>query len=132
MTTKQRARVLFLIRVPVQHTEDFLNAYEKIRYEVADGVPGHIVDQVCQSPGDPEQWLITSEWDSLKSFEAWENSPGHRTLVRPMRECITEATSIRFAVVAQTSRRTPIGSLMEGVADLGAALTGVPRGETRR
>jgi heme oxygenase (mycobilin-producing) len=107
--TKQRkgsrARVVFLIRVPTERTEEFLDAYEKIRYQVAEGVPGHIVDQVCQSSGDPEQWLITSEWDSLESFQAWEESPDHRMLVRSMRECMTEARSIRFTVRAQTARR---------------------------
>ena len=102
---EQRARVVFLIRVPAERTQDFLDAYQQIRYEVADGVPGHIVDQVCQSPADPEQWLITSEWDSMASFEAWEASPGHRTLVRPMRECMAEAKSIRFNVRVETSRQ---------------------------
>lgn len=100
-----RARVVFLIRVPAERAGDFLRAYEKIRYEVAEGVPGHLVDQVCQSPADPEQWLITSEWDSMESFEAWERSSGHRELVRPMRECMTEAKSLRFTIRVQTSRR---------------------------
>jgi heme oxygenase (mycobilin-producing) len=100
-----RARVVFLIRVPAERTEDFLAAYERIRYEVAEGVPGHLVDQVCQSSADPEQWLITSEWESLDAFAAWERSPDHRTLVRPMRECMSDATSLRFAVRTQTSRR---------------------------
>jgi heme-degrading monooxygenase HmoA len=98
-----RARVVFLIRVLADRTDEFLNAYEKIRYEVAQGVPGHLVDQVCQSATDPEQWLITSEWDSLESFEAWERSPGHRTLVRPLRDCMTEAKSLRFTIRLQTS-----------------------------
>jgi heme-degrading monooxygenase HmoA len=102
---EQRARVVFLIRVPAERTQDFLDAYQQIRYEVANGVPGHIVDQVCQSPADPEQWLITSEWDSMASFEAWERSEGHRTLVRPMRECMAEARSIRFDVRVETSRQ---------------------------
>ncbi|HEX5402949.1 MAG TPA: antibiotic biosynthesis monooxygenase family protein [Pseudonocardiaceae bacterium] len=102
---RTRARVVFLIRVPADRTEDFLRAYEGIRYEVAEGVPGHLVDQVCQSASDPEQWLITSEWRSLESFEAWENSPDHRSLVRPMRECICEARSIRFNIRCETSRR---------------------------
>lgn len=103
-----RARVVFLIRVPAERAEDFLRAYEKIRYEVAEGVPGHLVDQVCQSPADPEQWLITSEWESLASFEEWERSPGHRSLVRPMRECMTEARSLRFLVRHQTSRHDTV------------------------
>lgn len=100
-----RGRVVFLVRVPADRTEDFLAAYEQIRYEVAEGVPGHLVDQVCQSGTDPEQWLITSEWESLESFEAWERSDGHRALVAPLRECMTEAKSLRFAIRTQTSRR---------------------------
>lgn len=107
-SNRPRARVVFLIRVPTQRTRDFLAAYEQIRYQVAEGVPGHLVDQVCQSAADPEQWLITSEWDSLESFEAWERSEGHRTLVRPLRECMTEATSIRFDVRLETSRRATV------------------------
>lgn len=99
-----RARIVFLIRVPQERVEDFLNAYEKIRYEVAEGVPGHILDQVCQSTTDPEQWLITSEWESLEHFVRWEQSPGHRELARPMRECMTEARSIKFVVREETSK----------------------------
>lgn len=103
-TETARGRVIFLMRVPTARTEEFLAAYEQIRYEVADGVPGHRLDQVCQSPADPEQWLITSEWDSLEAFENWERTPEHRTLVRPLRDCMTEAKSIRFLIRAQTSR----------------------------
>jgi heme-degrading monooxygenase HmoA len=100
--------VVFLIRVPTERTDDFLRAYERIRYQVADGVPGHIIDQVCRSPEDPEQWLITSEWTSLASFEQWERSTGHRELVRPMRECMTEARSLRFDVRLQTAARQAV------------------------
>jgi heme-degrading monooxygenase HmoA len=97
------ARVVFLVRVPAERTERFLRAYESIRHKVANGVEGHLVDQVCQALADPEQWLITSEWTSLEAFEAWERSQGHRELVRPMRECMTEARSLRFIVHLQTS-----------------------------
>jgi heme oxygenase (mycobilin-producing) len=99
-----KARVVFLIRIPTPRTAEFLAAYQQIRYQVASGVPGHLVDQVCQSSTDPEQWLITSEWGSLADFERWESSPEHRELIRPMRECMTEARSLRFTVRAQTSR----------------------------
>jgi len=105
MTEPDKARVLFLIRVPVARTDEFLRAYEQIRYQVAEGVPGHLVDQVCRSTTDPEQWLITSEWVTLGHFEAWERSPEHRELVRPLRDCLTEARSLRFTIQAQTSRR---------------------------
>jgi heme-degrading monooxygenase HmoA len=104
MTGNERARIVFLIRVPEENRERFLAAYERIRYEVAEGVPGHIRDQVCQSTSDPEQWLITSEWESLDDFVAWEQTPGHRELAGPMRACMTEARSIRFVVREETSK----------------------------
>jgi heme oxygenase (mycobilin-producing) len=99
------ARVVFLIRVPPDRADDFLTAYDKVRYAVAEGVDGHIRDQVCQAEDDPSQWMITSEWTSLDAFLAWERSPGHRSLVAPMRECFTDARSLRFAIRAETSRR---------------------------
>jgi heme-degrading monooxygenase HmoA len=99
-----RARIVFLIRVPEENRERFLTAYERIRYQVAEGVPGHLRDQVCQSTSDPEQWLITSEWESLDDFVAWEQSPGHRELAGPMRACMTEARSIKFVVREETSK----------------------------
>jgi heme-degrading monooxygenase HmoA len=100
-----RARVVFLIRVPAERASAFLEAYEQIRYQVAEGVEGHLVDQVCQSGSDPEQWLITSEWTSLEAFENWERDPSHRELVRPMRDCMTEAKSIRFRIRNETRRQ---------------------------
>ncbi len=102
MNDRASARIVFLIRVPAARTDEFLAAYQQIRYVVANGVDGHVVDQVCRSAQDPEQWLITSEWTSLAHFEAWESDPSHRTLVRPMRECMAEATSMRFEVHAET------------------------------
>lgn len=105
MPSNERARIVFLIRVPEENREKFLAAYERIRYEVAEGVPGHVLDQVCQSTTDPEQWLITSEWETLDHFVRWEQSEGHRELARPMRECMTEARSIKFAIREETSKQ---------------------------
>jgi heme-degrading monooxygenase HmoA len=99
-----RARVLFLVRVPSDRRGAFLAAYEQIRHTVANGVPGHLVDQVCQASADSEQWLITSEWESLAAFSAWERSPGHRDLVKPLRDCITERRSEQFLIHAETRR----------------------------
>ncbi|MEU4403260.1 antibiotic biosynthesis monooxygenase family protein [Streptosporangium sp. NPDC023963] len=104
-----RARIVFLVRVPAERQEDFLAAYEKIRYRVSGGVPGHLKDQVCQSLTDPEQWLITSEWRRPADFLAWEATEEHRELVRPMRECMTEARSLRFLVRAETAAGAPVG-----------------------
>lgn len=97
-----KGRVVFLIRLKPGVQDDFLAAYEKIRYVVSQGVAGHLVDQVCQSDSDPDQWLITSEWESLEAFHAWEETEEHRDLVKPMRECMAEARSLKFVVREET------------------------------
>lgn len=97
-----KGRVVFLIRVKPGTSDEFLAAYEAIRQEVAAGVDGHIVDQVCRAPDDPESWAITSEWQTLEHFLAWERTEGHRDLVKPMRECFAEARSLKFEVWEET------------------------------
>jgi len=99
-----KGRVVFLIKRRSDISdEDFLAAYELIRHEVANGVPGHLVDQVCQMPDDPEQWCITSEWETLDQFLAWEATEEHRDLVKPLRECMAEARSLKFEVREETT-----------------------------
>ena len=98
-----KGRVVFLIKLKPGTQEQFLEAYEGIRHEVAEGVKGHIVDQVCQSPEDPDSWLITSEWESLDDFLAWESKEEHRDQAKPMRECFAEARSLKFDVQKETS-----------------------------
>lgn len=104
MRTDQRGngRVVFIIRLKPGTQERFLEAYEGIRHLVAQGVKGHLVDQVCRSPDDPESWLITSEWERLEDFLAWERTEEHRRLVEPMRECFVEARSLKYEVVKET------------------------------
>ena len=97
-----KGRVVFLIRVKPGSGDEFLKAYEGIRHLVAEGVKGHLVDQVCRSPDDPDSWLITSEWDSLEDFLEWERTEEHRDLVKPMRDCFAEARSLKFEVVEET------------------------------
>ncbi|MFI2664321.1 antibiotic biosynthesis monooxygenase family protein [Micromonospora carbonacea] len=94
-------RVLFLLRLKPGSAEEFLHAYEKVRWEVA-SLPGHRVDQVCQSTEDPDDWLITSEWHSAADFLEWERSPGHRELAAPMLACVVERRSVRFTVRRET------------------------------
>lgn len=103
---EKKGRVVFVVKLKPGMQEDFLRAYESIRYEVAQGVKGHIVDQVCQSPDDPDAWLITSEWESLEDFLAWERTEEHRELARPMRECMAEARSLKYVVREETSGPT--------------------------
>jgi heme-degrading monooxygenase HmoA len=98
-----KGRVVFHLRLKPGREQDFLKAYEAIRHQVAQGVKGHVRDQVCQSVDDPLNWLITSEWDSIEDFLQWEQQPGHRSLVKPMRDCWDEAKSHKFVVRLETS-----------------------------
>lgn len=100
---ESKGRVVFLIRLKPDSVDRFLKAYQEVRHEVAAGVPGHLHDQVCQSPDDPDNWLITSEWETLDRFLDWERSPEHRTLIQPMRECMDRAHSLRFLVREETT-----------------------------
>jgi heme-degrading monooxygenase HmoA len=97
-----KGRVVFLIRLKPGTQEEFLRAYGGIRNLVAEGVDGHLLDQVCQSRDDPESWCITSEWESLDDFLAWEATQEHRDLVKPMRDCFAEARSLKFEVREET------------------------------
>lgn len=101
-SSEPKLRVLFMITVRDGAEQRFLDAYEQIRGEVA-RVPGHLVDQVCQSTTEPAQWVITSEWQTADHFAAWESSPAHRELVAPMRDCLAETRSMRFAVRRETT-----------------------------
>jgi heme-degrading monooxygenase HmoA len=98
-----KLRVLFLVTVLGGAEERFRQAYEQIRYEVA-CTPGHLGDQLCQSTTEPSRWMITSEWASADHFARWERSQAHRTLVAPMRACLTDPVSLRFEVRQETVR----------------------------
>jgi heme-degrading monooxygenase HmoA len=102
MDGKTKGRVVFVMQLKPGMQDEFLRAYEAIRHDVASGVKGHIVDQVCQSPADPDSWLITSEWESLDDFLAWEATEEHRELARPLRECMAEAKSFKYVVREET------------------------------
>ena len=98
-----KGRVVFLIDLKPGARDRFLAAYERIRHDVAEGVPGHLVDQVCRlREGDDTSWLITSEWESLEHFLEWERSDALRDLAKPLRDCIAGARSLKFDVIEET------------------------------
>jgi len=94
-------RVLFMLKLAPGAGEKFLREYESIRWEVA-RVPGHINDQLCRSADDPDEWLITSEWRSAEDFLAWESTPGHRELAKPMMSHVAQRRSLRYTVMRET------------------------------
>jgi heme oxygenase (mycobilin-producing) len=100
-----RLRVVFLLRVPAVAQQRFLDAYERIRYQVA-AVEGYLGDQLCQSTADPCEWMIVSEWQSPEHFYDWERTPGHGKLAEPLVACTTQRRSSRYLVRLQTQGAT--------------------------
>ncbi|MFI1963259.1 SchA/CurD-like domain-containing protein [Streptomyces pathocidini] len=96
-----RLRVVLLLDLQDGAQQRFLEAYERLRNQVAD-VPGHISDQLCQSIENPSQWLITSEWESALPFLAWVNSEEHVDMVQPLHHCVRDTRSLRFSVLRET------------------------------
>ncbi|MEY9928083.1 heme-degrading monooxygenase HmoA [Catenulispora sp. GP43] len=96
-----RLRVVLLLDVQDGEQQNFLEAYEQMRYKVS-AVPGHLTDQLCQSTDDPSRWLITSEWEAPEPFLAWLDSPEHIEMVRPMSKCVRDTRSLRFTVLKET------------------------------
>jgi heme oxygenase (mycobilin-producing) len=95
-------RVLFMLRLSPGAGEKFLREYEAIRWQIAQ-VPGHITDQLCRSADDAGEWLITSEWRSAEDFLAWESTPEHHNVAKPMMSHVRERRSLRYTVLRETS-----------------------------
>ena len=96
-----RLRVVLLLDVYDGAQQQFLEAYEHLRNQVA-SVPGHVSDQLCQSIENPSQWLITSEWESAPPFLAWVNSEEHVEMVQPLHSCVRDTRSLRFSILRET------------------------------
>lgn len=104
-----RLRVILLLDLFEGAQEQFLDAYEHMRNQVA-SVPGHLSDQLCQSIENPSQWLITSEWESAPPFLAWVNSEEHVQTVRPMHNCVRDTRSMRYSILRETTPDQPLGN----------------------
>ncbi|MEU8527390.1 MULTISPECIES: SchA/CurD-like domain-containing protein [Streptomyces] len=102
-----RLRVILLLDLYEGAQQQFLDAYETMRRQVA-SVPGHISDQLCQSIENPSQWLITSEWESAPPFLAWVNSEEHVETVRPMHSCVRDTRSMRYSILRETRPDRPV------------------------
>ncbi|MCX4911623.1 SchA/CurD-like domain-containing protein [Streptomyces sp. NBC_00878] len=97
-----RVRVVLMLDIHDGTQQEFVDAYEYMRYRVAD-VPGHVSDQLCQSVENPTQWLITSEWESAPPFLAWVNSEEHLEMVAPLENCVRDTHSMRYSVLRETT-----------------------------
>ncbi|WP_158848657.1 antibiotic biosynthesis monooxygenase family protein [Saccharothrix deserti] len=109
VSTADRLRVIFRLRVADGAEDRFLAAYRQIRHRVAQ-VDGYLGDQLCQSEDDPADWVITSEWSTPAHFHAWEAGAGHRELAAPLMACVTARESLRYRVRLATAAAAAMSS----------------------
>jgi len=62
---------------------------------------------VCQSPDNPLDWLITSEWETLDHFLEWEKKQEHHDLAKHLGDCFAEAKSLKYLGREETAHGTP-------------------------
>jgi len=90
-------RVLVFLRVADGAQDRFLAAYESIRHRVA-AAPGHLGEELGQSPSDPRNWLLTSEWETPEHYRAWARQAGFAELSDPI-VAVTESHEHRAYLV---------------------------------
>ncbi|MFJ3922015.1 SchA/CurD-like domain-containing protein [Streptomyces sp. NPDC090022] len=112
-------RVVFLVDLHEGTQQEFFDAYDRMRHEVA-SVPGHISDQLCQSFENPSQWLITSEWESAPHYFAWVNSDEHIEQVRPLSVCMRSNKALKYTVLRETGR--PSAKQLQSAPRLGSGI----------
>ncbi|MCB5181823.1 SchA/CurD-like domain-containing protein [Streptomyces antimicrobicus] len=112
-------RVVFLCDLHEGTQQQFFDAYEQMRHQVAT-VPGHISDQLCQSFENPSQWLITSEWESAPHYFAWVNSDEHIEQVRPLSVCMRSNKALKYTVLRETGR--PSDKRLQAAPRLGSGV----------
>lgn len=98
-------RFLLRVRVPKDREQDFLARYAALARRVEEGLAGHIAHELCQSQEEPDRWAIVSRWESIEASRAWEQSPEHKALTMPLRECWVEAERSAYVVRVESRRR---------------------------
>jgi heme-degrading monooxygenase HmoA len=101
-----KARFLVTVRLKPGAEQRFLDLYAAMHRRVQEGVPGHIVHQLCRSLDDPLRWIITSEFESVDDWRMWDESSDHREIVRSFRECFEEGSSVAYEVQLESRHAT--------------------------
>jgi len=78
------ARVMVFASIVPGKQEAFEAAFAEVTRKVK-GTPGHIKDELLQQEGDPNAYILLSEWESKEAFLAWEDAPIHKQTTTPMR-----------------------------------------------
>ena len=80
-----RIRVMVFGRLNrLEDRKAFEAAFTEVSTSVK-GTPGHIMDELLHDAGDPNVYILMSEWASKEQFLSWEQSPIHMRKTLPMR-----------------------------------------------
>jgi heme-degrading monooxygenase HmoA len=94
-----RLRVFLYLRA--EDEQRLVAAYDEIRFRVA-AADGHISDQLLQSLDDPQQWVITSEWETAEHYARWASSHADDLAV-PIVASSTDRRHMRYGVRRNTT-----------------------------
>lgn len=101
-----KIRFVLQVRLKAGKLETFLSGYDALLDRLNQGVPGMLAHQACVSLDDPSACMITSEWENLDTYQAWEVSPEHRALTLPLRACWDEAKLVKYVIRAEARTHT--------------------------
>lgn len=91
-------RFVVTVRLKPGTEEDFVAAYQAMHERVERGIAGHVSHQLCRSLDDPQDWIITSEFESRQTWRAWDESSEHRALIAPFRQFFERGASTAYEV----------------------------------
>lgn len=82
--TEPRVRVLLYLAPSETEPGAVDEAYHRISADLA-ATPGLVGNQLMRSVTEPAGYIVMSEWESLRAFQAWEEGPTHRDTTAPLR-----------------------------------------------
>lgn len=97
-----RARLRVFLFLRAEDEQRLVAAYDEIRFRVA-AADGHVSDQLLQSLDDPQQWVITSEWETAEHYKRWASSHTVDDLAVPIVATSTDRRHMRYAVRRHTA-----------------------------
>jgi quinol monooxygenase YgiN len=78
-------RATLQMKVKAGRGSDFEAAWREIA-ETVRTAPGNIRQALLTDPGDPDVFVVTSDWESREAFGQFETSPEQDDLTAPLRE----------------------------------------------
>jgi heme-degrading monooxygenase HmoA len=84
-------RATLRLTVPAGCEVAFERAWQTVAVEVR-RTPGNLRQALLRDPGEPGTFVITSDWETVEAFQAFERSPEQDALTAPLRALRTSAS----------------------------------------